>query len=288
MLLVSCPLDSRYESGQVHTALGKAMPTALISCLINTRFQPGDRVAERRLLLLNPFNGFCAPGEVSSQFSDTALAASHTLGAIPRLSLLLLFIAGASAAPVYAQTKEDARNQMETATAALRGWDLDRAEAAANSLLSMTAASNDMRAVAFNILGIVSDQRQDVAKAESYYRKALAADPSLIAAHNNLGNLYFKSKKEQQAISEYQMVLRTDPANTEANLNLGLIYQSNGRLELAGSHLEKAREQAPGDARLALSLAGLYLDTKKTEKALAVIADLVKASNDDERVHFTV
>src|SRR5262249_50957244 len=151
----------------------------------------------------------------------------------------------------------------------LQTGDLARAEAAGNAVLAMPASGNSNRALALNILGIVSDQRQDLTRAEDYYNKALVADPSLTAAHNNLGNLYFKLKKERQAILQYQLVLRADPSNTEANLNLGLIYQAGGKPDQAISHLEKARQRAAGDARLMLTLAGLYFESDQKEKALA-------------------
>ena len=152
----------------------------------------------------------------------------------------------------------------------------------------MTSTGRDLRAAAYNILGIVSDQQQQLDQAEGFYLRALTADPSLIAARNNLGNLYYKTKREKQAVLEYQLVLRADPSHTEANLNLGLIYQSNGQLQQAIRHLEKAREHAGSDARLMLTLAGLYFETIQKDRALAAIADLVKSSDDDLRVHFTV
>lgn len=186
-----------------------------------------------------------------------------------------------------ATLQSDPRNELETATASLQKGDLGRADAAARAVIAATQATASMKAVAFNILGIVNDQREKFLEAENYYRKAITLDPSLIAARNNLGNLYFKTRREREAIAQYQFVLRVDPRHTEANLNLGLIYQATGRAALALSHLERARARASGDARLMVTLAGIYFEANQKEKALSALDDLLKSSS-DPRTHFTV
>jgi len=187
-----------------------------------------------------------------------------------------------------ATVQSDAQREIETAKAALQAGDLGRAEAAARAALAVKPSSASVKATAFNILGIISDQHQKFAEAESYYRKALAVDPRFISARNNLGNLYFKTKREREAIAQYQMVLRADPAHTQANLNIGMIYQAKGQPQLAIRHLERAKNRASADPRLMLTLADLYFDAKQQERAVAAITDLLKAAGSDARVHFTV
>ena len=123
------------------------------------------------------------------------------------LAMSCLFLQDSRAATIQANPK----NELETAAASLQKGDLGRAEAAARAVIEAAPATASMKAVALNILGIVSDQREKFPEAESCYRKALTLDPSLIAARNNLGNLYFKTNREREAIAQYQMVLGRDP-----------------------------------------------------------------------------
>src|SRR5690349_20595273 len=120
---------------------------------------------------------------------------------------ILLFALGIATENICAaMAQADAKIEIETATASLQKGDLARAEAAARAVIAGQSVPLPTRAVALNILGIVSDQKEKFAEAESYYRKALDSDPGLIAARNNLGNLYFKTKREREAIAQYKIV----------------------------------------------------------------------------------
>ena len=198
--------------------------------------------------------------------------------------IILLCVALVTVTSVAAQT--DAQREIETATAALQSGDLGRAEAAARAVLA-APANRKNKAIALNVLGIVSDQKQNFAEAEKHYKDSLALDPSFVAARNNLGNLYFKTKRAPQALAQYHIVLRADPAHVEANLNLGLIYEAGNQPALALRHLERARQRAASDARLMLTLANLYFETGQSDRAVKTASELVESSK-DARVRFTV
>lgn len=79
--------------------------------------------------------------------------------------------------------KNDVYGQLtHGATAALKAWNTEEAEYLAKKAI----AAEHTRPEAYNILGIVMEIRNDQCQAQTYYRVALAFDPTYDPARNNL------------------------------------------------------------------------------------------------------
>ena len=69
--------------------------------------------------------------------------------------------------------------------------------------------------------GLDAHDREELSTAESYYRRAVEADPSFAIAHNNLGMVCIDMNRPEDAVREFQAALELDPTHAEAHNNRG-------------------------------------------------------------------
>ncbi|MGH9787762.1 MAG: tetratricopeptide repeat protein [Candidatus Acidiferrales bacterium] len=125
------------------------------------------------------------------------------------------------------------------------GGDLPRA---AEALLKVSA--NSPSAGLWNNLGVIASRQKDAA-AETYFSRALQAEPDEPRTHFNLGLHYLRRSEWELALRSLQRALAIDSRDTEAHYLRAHVLRQLGRLEEA----ERARQQAIGDnPALALSL----------------------------------
>ncbi len=86
----------------------------------------------------------------------------------------------------------------------------------------------------------------DAVRAETSYRKAIAANPDFADAHYNLGVLAFGQQRLPEAAAAFQKALRSNPYHAEAHASLGYLLESQGRQRQALEHYRKAVENDPG------------------------------------------
>lgn len=137
-------------------------------------------------------------------------------------------------------------------------------------------------------------QEEDVEGAITAYRRAMALDPQSAAIAADLADLLMKESRGAEAIQAAEQALRLNPDNRDAHRVLGTIYATlasaspsgqrmsraaqQENLERAVQHLEKSIEppMAQADANQRAMLARLYIATDAFDKAIPVLADLVK------------
>jgi predicted Zn-dependent protease len=134
------------------------------------------------------------------------------------------------------------------------------------------------------------DEENNQEGAIQAYRRAMALDPSAADVSASLADLYMRMSRTTEAIATAEQALKIAPANREAHRVLGTVYASrldgsrraNQRedLDRATTHLERAAERAPGavqaDANLRAMLARLYIAGGSYDKAIPILAELVK------------
>jgi type IV pilus assembly protein PilF len=101
---------------------------------------------------------------------------------------------------------------------------------------------------AWNSLGIVYLKKNQFAKAETAFKKALSQKESYSDARNNLGLLYMNQKRAKEAEVEFKKTLE-DLAYSKAfqtNYNLGLLYENLGKSILAEQQFKLSAEANPG------------------------------------------
>jgi tetratricopeptide (TPR) repeat protein len=119
---------------------------------------------------------------------------------------------------------------------------------AAEALLKIAAKAPS--AGLWNNLGIIASRQKD-GFAQTYFSRALQADPQDARIHFNLGLHYVRRGEWELALRSLHHALSLDPRDTEAHYLRAHVLRQLGRLEEA----EGARQQAIGDnPALALSL----------------------------------
>jgi tetratricopeptide (TPR) repeat protein len=124
------------------------------------------------------------------------------------------------------------------------------------------------------------------------YRRAIALDPKAGEVVAALADLYLRQERLTEALNTAEQALKVSPDSRAAHRVIGTIYasiatspqQRGGRaaqrenLGKAIDHLERALVQPVGlpDANLRAMLARLYIGNGDYDKAIPILADLVK------------
>ncbi len=97
--------------------------------------------------------------------------------------------------------------------------------------------------------------RATQAAAASWYRRALEADPCLVAALINLANIHYAGDELVEAQALYERAIGLEPDFFEAHFNLGNIYHDLRRYDEATACYERALALNPGYAETHFYLA---------------------------------
>ncbi len=109
-------------------------------------------------------------------------------------------------------------------------------------------------------------------EAETFYKKAIAANPQNLQAHTNFANLLCAKKRTVEALEEYRQAVLIAPQTPELSYNLALILKSLEEYEQALDLMFHAFYLAPEHCEWALNLAEtlVLLEAKAPEKALKI------------------
>jgi superkiller protein 3 len=100
-------------------------------------------------------------------------------------------------------------------------------------------------APAYQNLGIVALQRNDLPAAQTYLSRALALNPRLPLALNTLGVLYARSNDFAQAVQSWNRAVEIDPRQYDALFNIGLVEGRSGHTAEARAALTRFVNTAP-------------------------------------------
>jgi len=114
--------------------------------------------------------------------------------------------------------------------------------------------------------------REDYAKAQNAYEKAIALNPALVEPRIYMANLLTDTGRVEQAVPLLRSVLQSSPNNAEAHWELGYAYRFGGMLQESVAECEKARQNNPQVKVNSSALNGyLYLgDYEKFMQSLPV------------------
>lgn len=154
-------------------------------------------------------------------------------------------------------------------------------------LLSSLSALGALQAQDVNSLvnaGIEAAREQRYQEAENDYKKALQLSPGNPDILLNLGLAYFKSPDLNQAAPVFEEVVKLRPASGQAKVLLGMCYYGTGRFARALPLLEQD-PHATSNIELRQILAEAYIWTGQSEKAIKVIAGLLRDNPDSAVAH---
>jgi len=169
---------------------------------------------------------------------------------VPRLAPLL-------ADPFRAVRLQAAASLAGTPPALLKPYQQDALQTALADYVKAMEYSLDFSYAGHN-LGILHERTNDPAKAEEYYRRAIAVDDLWPPPKVNLALLLARQGKNEEAERLLREVLAANPQLAEAAYSLGLLVAESGRIDEAAALLARAAEGMPQNARAAYN-AGLAL-----------------------------
>ena len=118
---------------------------------------------------------------------------------------------------------------------------------------------------------------RNLSVAESFLRRAIAADGAQAHFHNTLGNVLRDTGRVTEAILEYQAAMRLAPGYYDPHYNLGVLYRRAGQLQSAVTLLLRALElRRTAQALNALGLA--YQDMERFPESVLAFREALKVN----------
>ncbi len=145
----------------------------------------------------------------------------------------------------------------------------------AMAVLSQGRSGKKGDAPLYNAMAGIMLAQNKQADAFTYLRKAKETDVRFFPAYFNLALCYTAGGEHEKALDEYRNVLRIDPRNVDAMLAMATLLELTGRDSDAYSYYVRAKETKNGSGFVAL--AQYYVKKRQSSKALAVLAEAVKA-----------
>ncbi len=125
--------------------------------------------------------------------------------------------------------------------------------------------------------GLCHLRDRNPALAESFLRRAIAADDTQAHFHNTLGNVFRDTGRAAEANTEYQTAIRLAPDYYDPYYNLGVLYRRAGQLQPAVTQLLKALElRRTAQALNALGLA--YQDMERFPESVLAFQEALKVN----------
>ena len=189
------------------------------------------------------------------QTQDTIVA--HLTNALD-LQLQQAYGAGAKRTPATNRNAEDLALQCSEGQwkAGYIGKEADAAYALCEQALAIDP--NNVRALMalgtkFLVpvaLGLSSDPKGDLERADQLESKALALDPDYAWAHNLKGIILRTQGRTEEAVAEHERGLALDSSNAEAAAQLGIDYRFLGEFDKSLEYLDRAILVSPSDPSL--------------------------------------
>jgi tetratricopeptide (TPR) repeat protein len=111
--------------------------------------------------------------------------------------------------------------------------------------------------LAARTLGLAYLQSDQLAPAESAFRKVIALAPDQALGHANLGLVQLRQGRYREAESEIRRAARLDPTSDDIALMLARVLQLTGRPDDAAREIDGVLRRTPGDVRALYALAQL-------------------------------
>lgn len=154
--------------------------------------------------------------------------------------------------------------------------------------ISSALAKCPVDAQAYDLLGIIYDQRGFHAEAERAFRKAISLDPDRASFHNNAAMSCLHAQKTQAAAVEFGEALRLDPHNSFAGLNLAEICLQRNHYRQALRYLQLCGARTSADPELVMALAEACFGAGSRDVALETVEKLSVIAAADPKVHFSL
>jgi Flp pilus assembly protein TadD len=155
------------------------------------------------------------------------------------------------------------------ALAGLAALDLeDGRPAAARAIVDAQVRLHPRSATLLLLAGRTALQANAANEAQSFLKRAIDAQPSLMPAYEALGALYVRTQQLPKALDEFTRVEQARPDAIGASTMVAVILEAQGRPSEARAHYEQILARAPRSAIAANNLAWLLLGEGLIEDAV--------------------
>ena len=137
------------------------------------------------------------------------------------------------------------------------------------TLWRSTIARDPTAFLAYNNLGYILLERNQVQAAIADFNKSLEINPRFSEPHNNLGDALLRTGQTNEAVLHFQKAVELDPAASASYYNLGDACLEMGRPGEAVTQFRKALEIDPGFAKAYNNLGVALLRLTRTNEAAA-------------------
>jgi predicted Zn-dependent protease len=127
--------------------------------------------------------------------------------------------------------------------------------------------------------------RKDYKAAEQAYLRVLEIDPSDIHIQARLGDFFLALKEYKRAEREYAEIINKSPDNALGYLKLARLYMSQQNAGAGIGELEKGYRRIPGSAEIITELAAGYFAVGKSDLAVALCNERLKANPEEAFSH---
>lgn len=142
------------------------------------------------------------------------------------------------------------------------------------------AVKQGARAAGYNGLGLAyMASKQGYRQAESYFKRALRADPDMAEAQYHLACVYLETRK-RRAREAFESVIEIDDRYPDAHFQVGLLLEDGGKRHEAISAYRQEMEANPAHPRAGIRLARMWLSLGNTGEAVNTLSGLLTADND--------
>lgn len=138
-----------------------------------------------------------------------------------------------------------------------------------------------IKAVSFNKKALA--KLDDPNTAESWFRKAIAADQFYGPAHNNLAILLRDKGSIYEAAKRFELAVKCMPSNTEPLFNLGQLSEDSGHVTNAIDYYQKALEINPDGIRLAQALCRAKVKANQKDVELSELLERIAEEGQNDR-----
>ena len=176
------------------------------------------------------------------------------------------------------------RKLLDQASSCIEYGRLSQAEDICREIVKLSPRTSE----AYNILGIIYQERELIDDAVSVLHKAVELDGSNANAFFNLGTVLGKNGQYEQAATSLRKGLALAPRSAEARNNLGLALVRLGKLEEAISSLEKAIKLDPHYGDAWLNLGDVYCCQGQLQKGVDVFQRCIGFIPDFVEAHYNL
>ncbi len=142
------------------------------------------------------------------------------------------------------------------------------------------AVKQGAKAAGYNGLGLAyMASKQGYRQAESYFRRALRADPDMAGAQYHLACVYLETRK-RRAREAFESVIEIDARYPDAHYQVGLLLEDGGKRHEAISAYRREMEANPAHPRAGIRLARMWLSLGNTGEAVNTLSGLLTADGD--------